>query len=977
MEQEQPKSVILELAHVLFMDIVSYSLLSMDQQQRTLRRLQEAVRATGEFARTEKTEKLVRLPTGDGMALVFFGDPESPVRCAVQLAQVLRRDPEIKLRMGVHTGPVYHVADINSNRNVSGGGINLAQRVMDCGDAGHILVSSAVAEVLNQIGNWTPQLHDLGEIEVKHGQRIRVFNLYSREFGNSEVPAKAKKTAQPERPAAVSPVQAPKPSSTPVVGQQVSHYRILKMLGNGATGLVYEAQDLRLGRHVALKFLPQERSPSRASLERFQQEAQTLSSINHPNVCMVHEADEFQGRYFIVMEFLEGDTLKHLIARKRVRAEDTAGLGMQIADALDGAHSRGVIHRDLQPANVFVTKSGQVKILGFGLAKFASSTQNPSDSSTQSTESGVIGTISYMSPEQARGEPLDARTDLFSLGAVLYEMATGVQPFRGETSALIFEALLSRVQVPPSRLNPKLPPGLEKIINKALEKDRDLRYQRASELRADLKHLQRDSGAAMPAARVAVPSSGARAAVKTELQVLRIAVLPLENADGSPETEFWSEGLTDSLISSLSQIPNLRVISRTSVFRYKNSRSGPAEVARELGVSAVLAGRMAASGDCLSINLELIDSKDDSVIWSGRFNPAIKELVTVEKEIVQAVAEKLELRLTGTAKKQVPKRSTEDPQAFQLYLKGRYYWNRHSEESLRKGLEYFNRAIEIDPAYALAYAGVADSYSMLVWNIMLSAREGLPKAKAAATKALEIDPRLAEAYSALAFVKLFYDWDWPGAEKAFQKAIQLNPNYEVARQWYAMELAALGRHSEAVRETERALQLDPLSLSINTTSALSYYLFREYERALEQVQRALELDPKFVPAHFVCGCIYEQMRKFPEALEQFQTAVDLSGRLPIFLGALGHGWASAGNREEVGKILQELEAAPRGKYRASYCIAEINVGLGENDRALEWLQRAFEERATWMIFLKVHPTFERLHGTAGFQYLLRGLGLDR
>lgn len=468
-----------------------------------------------------------------------------------------------------------------------------------------------------------------------------------------------------------------------------------------------------------------------------------------------------------------------------------------------------------------------------------------------------------------------------------------------------------------------------------------------------------------------------RAAARREPSVLRVAVLPLENSGGNPETEFLSDGVSESLITRLSQLSSLRVISRTSAFRYKGQAVDPSTVGRELEVGAVLAGRMVTRGNALSISLELIDVRDNSIMWGGRYNRGIDDLLTVEDEISQSVAEKLQARLTGDPHTTLPKRSKQNPEAYQLYLKGRYFWNKRTGDAVKKGLDYFDQAIEADPGFALAYAGIADSYAMAVFNIMMSPREGLPKARAAANRALELDESVAEARCSVAFVKMFYDWDWAGAEHEFHRTFELNPNYSIARQWYAMELAALGRHEEAVRETERGLQIDPLSLSINATSALLLYFVRQYDEALEQGLATVEMDPNFFASHFVSGLALEQKGQLDKATVEHRAAANLSGRWPLFVGGYGHACAAAGNHEEAQKVIAELQDTSVRKYVSSFAIAAVHAGFGDKALTLDWLEKAYEERGTWMIFLNVHPYFDFLRGEPRFQSLISKLGLAK
>ena len=832
--------------------------------------------------------------------------------------------------------------------------------------------------------------------------------------------------------------------------EYIAHYRILRRLGKGGMGEVFLAEDTKQhSRKVALKVLPHELTTSESRLRRFKQEARAVLALNHPNILTVFEIGESNDSYYIATEYIDGETLRHCLWNGPLKLDESLGIGIQVAMALEAAHAEGIVHRDIKPENIMLrqdkfVRDRFVKVLDFGLAKLTDRDNANADPDavtipiTVTNPGAIMGTTGYMSPEQALGENIDERTDIFSLGVVLYEMVAGEPPFKGKTDSHTRVSIIDHDHLPLVHHVDNVPRQLERIVAKALAKDRLKRYQTITDLKLDLEQLRdelhttdsaeliRNTASVTRADSLSATRPAARSQVETVtdpatiasmapvdskipkwkwyffgtvgvLAVLgfvlallfnswtrpinSVAILPFVNDSKDPNAEYLSDGLTESIINSLSRLPNLRVMSRNAAFRFKGTNLDPLEAGRNLNVGAVLTGRLVKLDDRLVIKTELIKVDDGSQLWGAEYNSSLADIFSVQDEVSKKISESLRLRLSGADEEKLAKRYTNDAEAYQLYLKGRYFWNKRNEEGFRNGIDYFKRAEEKDPTFALAFSGLADSYALLSDIGVARPVDEMPKAKAAAQKAVDADPTLAEAYTSRAFVRLAYDWDWFGAQSDFQQALKLNPKYPTAHQWYASYLMQMGKFSLAKAEIEEAHNLDPLSPIISSNTGLYSYYEHNYDDAIAKYRLTLQSDPDFWVARHYLALAYVQKGMYDDAIVELRKLIKapVSGPIPDPVieaeteaaASLGFAYGMAGKQAEARAILNQLEALSKRRYVTGLYFANVYAGLKDNDKAIQYLNNAFEARHPGLVLIRIEPMFDALRGDERFKQLAK------
>jgi TolB-like protein/Flp pilus assembly protein TadD len=754
-----------------------------------------------------------------------------------------------------------------------------------------------------------------------------------------------------------------------LIGRTLSHFEIVAKLGEGGMGEVYRARDQRLDREVALKILPRELATDLQRRHRFEHEAKAVAALNHPHIVTVYSIEESDGRQFITMELVPGAPLSELIPADGMKLSLALDIATQLTDALAAVHARGITHRDLKPANVMVTPAHQVKVLDFGVAKLrardgtdASATHGP----TATVAGMIVGTVSYMAPEQIEGRAADRRSDVFSLGIVLYLMLTGRLPFRGDSPPSLMSAILRDDPPPVSRSRPELPRELDRILARCLEKDPRSRYDSMGELQVDLESLR--AGGSPPTGVEAVPPVRSR-------QSGTIAVLPFADMSPGGEQEYFCDGMTEEIINALVAVPGLKVAARTSSFGHSKMDQDVRRIGEELGVAHVLEGSVRSAGSRLRVTAQLIDVANGYHVWSEKYDRSLEDVFAVQDEISAAIVEALQMTLGAQSGPDAAARHSRNMEAYQLYLRGRHCWNRRAKGELPKAIDYFRQTIDVDPTYALAYSGLADCYNVMGFFGYDRPEVTYSRARAAAERALEISPRLAEAHCSLGYVHHHFDRDWAATERSYRRAIELKPEYSVAHQWFSLPLVILGRSTEAKSSVLRARELDPLSPVINAAVGWVHHFSGEHEKAHRELTTvAMELVPEFAWLRITLGEVLMSLGRPQEAKEHFCYAADTSNRSIFALGNLGHCLGALGEREEASAILAELTARKEREYVSSFMIALVQAGQGDSAAARASLANAVRENAAMASYLGVDP---RIRG-AGIEIddLLLDMGLQ-
>jgi serine/threonine protein kinase len=763
-------------------------------------------------------------------------------------------------------------------------------------------------------------------------------------------------------------------------GTRLGRYEIRSQLGTGGMGEVYLAQDTMLDRAVALKILPPNLAEDNDRMGRFVREAKSASALNHPNIITIHEIGEIDGLHFIATEYIEGETLKSRLETESLSLKSTLDIALQVVSALDAAHRAGIVHRDVKPDNIMVRRDGIAKVLDFGLLKLTASDRSKVDSEGETkmqvrTSAGVImGTTAYMSPEQARGLEMDERTDIWSFGCVLYEMLASQQAFQGETMTDVLANII--YSEPASLLAQRrdTPAELERIIAKTIRKNRDERYQSAKELFIDLQQLQ--TRMLVEAEIIRSGESDRVAQIQPSTFLSSIAVLPFANLSAEKDNEYFSEGLTDEIIMNLSKLQVLKVITRGATMRYVKEGKTHKQIASDLGVQYLLEGSVRRYGSDLRITAQLVDAFRDEYIWAETYRGTMKDIFDIQEEVASEIARALQIRLSPDEKQNLKKRPTENTGAYQLYLQGRFFWNKRSEEGLKTAIRYFEQAIERDPHYALAWAGIADSYSLLGEYGNIPRKELYPMAEAAVNKALEIDNRLAEVHTSLASILMFRKWDWANSEKEFKLALELNPNYATAHHWYSQWFLNMGRLEESLRMISRAAELDPVSQAILKDQGLTLYYNRQYDEAIKLAQKTLELDPNYAAAHRLLSLAYQGAGRFDEAIVENQKWGALTGNKLETAVTLAQLYAVSGRVEEARTIIDDLQRDKLLTDQIYRGLALVYAALGENDPAFACLEKSYERHEESILTLKVDPKVDPLRSDPRFTVLLKKIGIE-